>query len=126
MSNEQRSLSAKNRFPSVPERDLQRLQDIWRTYYHTNGIPAGGMAELWYHTVLRFLQERGDEIVTGDIRRREAQVLASGLTAPYFQALIEVVKPELGDLSEATGAFLLITASPEERAEALDLMGRKP
>ena len=113
-------LSAKNRFPSVPEAELQKLRNIWIGLWKEHGEPAGGMAELWYHAVIRFLEERGDQIFSKEQLRAEERLIHEGLSVEFYSSLSNVVSPDLsGAADEYERVIELVRATPEERALAV-------
>jgi hypothetical protein len=113
-------LSAKSRFPSVPERDLSKLRAIWLNLYHTHGETAGGMAELWFHAVTQLFTEMGDHLITAQLLRQEEKLIAQGLAAELYSALsYEVAQDINGTVDEYDRVMELIRATPEERAAAV-------
>lgn len=106
-----------------PYSSLTRIRDIYLKTTVNQPPFEGGEAEKWLYVIERFLSETGHEVVTPELRAQEERVLELGLCTQYFRALIDVVQPDFrATNSEEAGAFLLITASPEERAEAVELV----
>jgi hypothetical protein len=116
-------LSANNRLPTIPVSELQKVRDIWLHLYHTHGTPAGGNAELWIHAVEQLQAEIGCDVITVDIRKGEAIVAERGLMKDYLKELTEIIEPNFGALADDTYAFILMTASAEERRAALKAIG---
>lgn len=97
---------------------LRRLQDIWLTDFQTRVTPEGGNAERWFHAVLDLLSERGDEVIPNVLREQEERVINLGKSKEYLSALAEVVQTS-PQHNEYDQTVMVLTATPEERAQAL-------
>ena len=100
-------------------KELRQIQDIWSRYFHAGTQFEGGNTEQWYHTFMDFIEQSGAEVVPGEVRQREELVLRLGKSQEYLAALAEVVdhSPKLNDYEQAV---MVLTATPEERAAALE------
>ena len=98
---------------------VQRLRDLYMDDWHSgkNAYP-GGEAERWFHLVLDFLSIRGDEVISGALREQEERVINLGLSQEYLHILGTIVTKS-PQHDEYDHGVLVLTASPEERAEAL-------
>lgn len=99
----------------------RRLQDIWLTDFFEKAAARHeyGNTSRWWHCFLDFLDERGDEILPGALREKEEQLLALGKSQEYLAALLDVIQVNGQERNEYELAMLVLTASTEERAQAL-------
>ncbi len=102
----------------ISVKGLIKLQDLWLNYFHQGKRFKGGNAEQWFNVVVDFLSMRGDEIIPGALREQEERIITLGLSQEYMATLSEVVY-SAGARTEYDKAVLVLTATPEERAEAL-------
>jgi len=98
--------------------EVLHIHKALRTSRETH--PKEEYTSRWFHAIVNFLESKGYEIVSNELRDSEHQLLQSDtLSKEYFQALREVVNPHhLLGLEQR--ALLLISASPEDRARALN------
>jgi hypothetical protein len=108
---------------TLSNKGLHRLQALWLDYWHRNARFEGGNAEQWFHSVLDLLSERGDEVIPRAVRELEERTIGSGRSQEYLAALAEVVQssPQHNDYDRTV---LVLTATPEERMEALARIGQ--
>jgi hypothetical protein len=103
--------------------DVLRIEDIFVTQYRDKRMPTGGLAELWFNVITTFLAYEGAEVIDGEVRDSEQFALETGQEAGYVAALEKVVDvPESS--SEMAKLFFLITATNEDREEALKVLFR--
>lgn len=76
--------------------------------------------QLWFECVIDFITTRGDEIVPGVLRDQEHRVIQLGKSQEYLAALADVVMRTTSPThTQYDQTVLVLTATPEERAEAL-------
>ncbi len=96
---------------------LRRLEDLWMQRFHA-GLANGGNAERWFHVVLDFLSIRGDEVHPGVLVDQTHKIIERGLSQELMSALSDLVECS-GCHTEYDKAVLVLTATPEQRAEAI-------
>lgn len=108
--------------PTLSIKDVRRLQDLWLDDFHSTNTPdsAYGMTERWWNVFTTFLTQEGYELYPPELRTQEDTVIASGKSQEYLAALADVVIANIGpSVNEYDQTVLVLTASPDERAEAL-------
>jgi hypothetical protein len=108
---------------TISYKGLSKLRDLWLDYFHRGVNFEGGNAEQWFHVVLDFLSARGDEVIPASIRALEERTINSGRSQEYLAALAEVVQSS-PQHSDYDCTVLVLTASAEERMEALNRIGQ--
>lgn len=103
---------------TITHKELRTLEDIWLRKFHTAANSDDGNAQRWFTSVIEFLQQRGDEIISSELRDREHQIIENGLAQEYMSVLALTVASE-GARTEYDKAVLILTATPEEREVAL-------
>jgi hypothetical protein len=108
---------------TISQKGLHKLRALWLDYFHRGAKFEGGNAEQWFHCVLDFLSERGDEVVPAQVRFLEERTITAGRSQEYLAALADVVQssPQHNDYDRTV---LVLTATPEERMEALARIGQ--
>lgn len=99
---------------------IRKLEDMWLSCWHERPDKyTGGNAERWFNIVVDFLSARGDELMPRELRDREIRVIQAGRSKEYLAALAEIVdfSPEHNEYDQTV---LVVTATPEERAAALE------
>ena len=107
---------------SLTVRELRELQDMWLDDFHKVSIPEGGNAQRWFQVVVDFLlNRRGDDIVPLTLKQLEFNVIEKGLSQEYMSALAATIDDTFCK-TEYDKAVFVLTASPEERMNALELV----
>lgn len=100
------------------ELDLERaFHDTYRMHKKIKSIP-----QLWYESVMTWLawKYEGSSIVARSVRDMENKVLQHDqLCQEYMSALMKIVLPNDSNLTEHQKMVLIMTASSDEREEAL-------
>lgn len=101
--------------------ELIDIKDIFLT--HTRGKITKELTQIWYESVLLFLSRKykGSHIIPEKVRQAEDRVLQDdSFCAEYISALLKVVNTDLVQLTENQKVVLMITATADERQEALE------
>lgn len=97
-------------------KDQEHLAELFKLSHQAD--KTSRFLERVFDVVVLFLQSRGYEIVSPELRIAEARMLSLGLHTEYFKALNDVVRmPQSKDIAER--AIFLVIASPEEREQAV-------
>lgn len=96
------------------------LEQIWLDKFHVANNDRGN-AQRWFESVIEFLEKRGDEIIPGFVRNEEFKVIEQGLSQEYMAKLAATVASD-GARTEYDKAVLILTATPEDRAKALEAL----
>jgi hypothetical protein len=93
-----------------------RIRDIWLKNFNKKSVPH--VEDAWFEVICTFLRYEGHDIVPEEVRLLESLVIDRGLSEDYIEALISITKPT-SDLEEAEQIVHFLSASPEERLQAL-------
>lgn len=108
---------------TLTNHELIDIKDIYLR--HTRGKIKIESAQIWYEVCLEFLSRKykGSIIIPESVRQGEDRVLQDDMfCAEYISALMKVVTSDLVQLTENQKVVLLITATADERQEALALI----
>ena len=102
----------------ISPKGIRKIEELWLNDFHSK-LASGSNAERWLNVILDFLSMRGDEVVPGALREQEERIITLGKSQEYLAALAEVVEssPQHNDYDKTV---MVLTATPEERAEALN------
>ena len=116
------------RFSSIDRGELQKLRDEWMILWKNYGEPEGGIAELWAHAVINWLEARGDRIYPKELIRAEERLVQQGLASELLHSLLNVVSPDFTGAASDEERFIdLLHATSDERKQALkEIAGGKP
>lgn len=106
---------------AIGSKGLIKLNDLYLADFHQGTKWPGSNAERWFNMVLDFLSIRGDEVIPFVLREQEERVIMLGKSQEYMAALTDIVYSG-GCRTEYDKAVLVLTASPEERAQALNFI----
>ena len=102
----------------LTEKEKRQLESIWLNDFHEGKHSRMNMTDKWVMAFDRFLEGRGDEIISGNLRDMEHKIIEMGLSQEYMSELARTVNGD-GARTEYDKAVLILTATPEERALAV-------
>jgi hypothetical protein len=100
----------------LTRQQLLKIRDIYLTNFNKKSEPC--MEQKWYEVISTFIKYEGADIVPEEVRLLEGIVIDKGMSEEYISALIAITKPT-DDLEEAEKLVHLMSASPQERLQAL-------
>lgn len=102
----------------ITDKGLRKLEEMWLEDFHSSNRDQRNSVR-WWNVIHDFLELRGDEIIPGALREQEYKVIQAGKSQEYLAALAEIINKSSPKYNEYDKTVLVLTASPEERAEAL-------
>lgn len=93
-----------------------RIREIYLANFNKKSEPS--MEQKWYEVICTFVRYEGADIVPEEVRLLEGSVIDKGLSEEYLEALAAIIKPT-DDLEDAEKVVLFLSASPQERLQAL-------
>ncbi len=104
-------------YPTLTAKQAQKIRDIWLDSWHhsTGNLDT---TQLWFESVLTYLGREGYELMPAEVRTNEERIMSQGLSKEYLAALRQVIDCGFSRSEEET-AVLILTATPEERTEAI-------
>jgi hypothetical protein len=101
--------------PLTREQEL-KIRSIYLENFNKKNEPS--MERRWFEVILTFLAYEGNDIVPEEVRLLEGTVIDRGMAEDYVESLLAITKPT-GDLEDAEKIVHLMSASPQERLQAL-------
>lgn len=99
-------------------KELRKLEDLWLSDFHSGKIRESN-AVRWWEVFNLFLTSRGDELIPGELRAQEEQVMNLGKSQEYLAALAALLPPAKLCRNDFDSTMLVLTASADDRAAAL-------
>jgi hypothetical protein len=100
----------------LTKQQLLKIRDIYLANFNKKAEPC--MEQKWYEVICTFVRYEGSDIVPEEVRLLEGTVIDCGMAEDYVEALLALTKPT-EDLEDAEKIVHLMSASPQERLQAL-------